>query len=267
MSIRNQANLDIFKTNKMAKTYFITGANRGIGLSLVKQLAAKPDVEVIATARNPSDAEELQQLVKSSSNVKLVQLDVSDEHSIKKAGAEVAKLADAIDVFVNNGAIGQAFTPVLKTPKEQWTNHYNTNVVGPILLLQQIYPLVKKSAEKKVIFISSVVASLGMTIPVNFSAYGQSKAALNYSVKDLAKELRKDDIIVVAVHPGVVGTDMGSEAGRLLIAEDPSAADFFSLAEVITPDQSAESMISLFEELSAESSGKFLSYDKSELPW
>lgn len=251
----------------MTKTYFITGANRGIGLSMVKQLAAKPDVEVIVTARNPASAKELQELVKLNSNVKLVQLDVSDEHSIKTAGAEVAKLTHSIDVFVNNGAIGQAFTPVLRTPKEQWTNHYITNVVGPILLLQEIYPLIKKGNDKKVIFISTLVSSLGLTLPVNFSAYGQSKAALNYSVKDLAKELRKDDFIVIAVHPGVVDTDMGNDAGRLLIAEDPSAADFFSLSEVITPDQSAESLIDLFGGLSAESSGKFLSYDKSELPW
>ncbi|RLV86996.1 hypothetical protein JA9_001153 [Meyerozyma sp. JA9] len=249
----------------MTKTYFLTGANRGIGLSMAKQLAQDPNVKLIATARNPSGATELQDLAKTNAHVKVVQLDVSDENSIKKAVLEVAKLTDSIDVFVNNGAIGQAFSPVLKTPKEQWVNHYNTNVVGPILLLQQIYPLIK--GDKKIIFISSLVGSLGTTLPISFSAYGQSKAALNYSIKDLGKEIGKEGYTVVAVHPGVVGTDMGQDAGRLLGEEDPSAGAFFESAEVLTPDQSAESLIDLFKGLTQESNGKFFSYDKSELPW
>lgn len=234
---------------------------------MVKQLAADSNIEVIATARNPAGAAELQDLAKSNTRVKLVQLDVSDENNIKKAVAEVAKLTDSIDVFVNNGAIGQAFTPVLKTSKEQYVNHYNTNVVGPILLFQEIYPLIKKGTDKKIIFISSLVASLGTTLPVNFSAYGQSKAALNYTIKDLAKEIGKDGFTVVAVHPGVVGTDMGDDAGRLLGEEDPASREFFELADIITPDKSAESLIDLFKGLTSESNGKFLSYDKSEIPW
>lgn len=254
-------------TKQMTKTYFLTGANRGIGLSMAKQLAEDPNVELILTARNPTGAAELQDLAKTNTRVKLVQLDVSDENSIKKAVAEAAKLTDSIDVFINNGAIGQAFTPVLKTPKGQWVNHYNTNVVGPILLLQHIILLIEKGSDKRIIFISSLVASLGTTLPINFSAYGQSKAALNYTIKDLAKEIGKDGFTVVAVHPGVVGTDMGHDAGRLLAEEDPSSSAFFKLAEIITPDKSAESLIDLFKGLTTESNGKFLSYDKSELPW
>lgn len=257
---------NIFSITKMT-TYFITGANRGIGLSLAKQLAADPNATVIATARNPASATDLQDLAKSNSRVKLVQLDVSDENSIKKAGAEVAKLTDSIDVFISNGAIGQAYSSVLETSKEQWANHYNTNALGPILLLQQIYPLIKKGTEKKVIFVSTMAASLGMTLPVTTSAYGQSKAALNFTVKELATELRGDGSIVIAVHPGVVTTDMFKAGSKYIMEQNPAAIEFFALTESISPDKSAEDLLDLFKGLTEESSGKFYSYDKSEIPW
>lgn len=252
---------------KMTKTYFITGANRGIGLSIAKQLAADPDVEVIATARNPASATDLQELAKSNSRVKLVQLDVSDEDSIEKAGAEVAKLTDSIDVFISNGAIGRSYASVLETSKEQWVDHYNTNALGPVLLLKQIYPLIKKGTEKKIIFVSTMAASLGLTLPVNFSAYGQSKAALNYTVKDLSKELREDGSIVIAVHPGVVSTDMNKAAAQFMSERNPAAGELLALNERITSDKSAEDLLDLFEGLTEESNGKFFSYDKSEIPW
>ena len=69
----------------MEQTYFISGANRGIGFSMVQQLAAKSGVKIIATARDPTSATALNELAKANLQVKVVQLDVSDEESIKKA--------------------------------------------------------------------------------------------------------------------------------------------------------------------------------------
>lgn len=250
----------------MEQTYFISGANRGIGFSMVQQLAAKSGVKIIATARDPTSATALNELAKANLQVKVVQLDVSDEESIKKAAKNVLQYTDSIDVFVSNAAVAKSFGNLLDTPREQWVEHFHTNVLGSIRLFQELYPLIKKGTQKKVIFISSDCGSLNLDIRLNFSAYGQSKAALNYSTKELARQLEPENFIVAAVHPGHVSTDMGKGGEKaFLAADEANAKNFFTPESKITPDESASALCKLFENLSV--TGKFLSYDGTELPW
>ncbi|CUM65832.1 uncharacterized protein PRCAT00003481001 [Priceomyces carsonii] len=249
------------------QTVFISGGNRGIGFALVKLFSQDTKIKVLTTARNHASATELQELAKKNKNVHVIKLDVNSEESIREAAAAAAKVTNLIDIFISNSGIGDITGSSFSTERGSWIKHYNTNVLGPILLLQEFYPLIKKGGTKKVFFISSVVASITMELPIPRSAYGQSKAALNYTVKEMANELKSEGFTLVLVHPGVVGTDMGKDFAEKLIALDPKMADFFDPSSVITPDQSAEALEKLFLSSKPENNGKFLSYDGLELPW
>jgi NAD(P)-dependent dehydrogenase (short-subunit alcohol dehydrogenase family) len=93
-------------TSSTALTYVITGASRGLGLEFVKQLSST-DSTIFALARNPSDAKDLQKLVKQNKNIHTLRLDATDEASIKAAAEEVSKLAPGgVDILINNAGIG-----------------------------------------------------------------------------------------------------------------------------------------------------------------
>ena len=246
--------------------YFITGGNRGIGFNLVKQISERKNSVVITTARKPEDAAELNELVKTNSNVYVVKLDVTSKQSNLEAAAEVAKLVDGIDVFISNAAIADSFKTVLDTDEEVWTSHWKTNVLGNIFLYQAFYPLVANGNKKQIIFVSSAAASMGGFFEMSTSAYGQSKAALNYTTKEISFELRDQGFTVVAVSPGMVSTDMGNYGKKNIISSAPQFKEMIE-AILITPETSASSLLSVFDKLSTDDNGKFLSYDGTELPW
>ncbi|XYA01260.1 hypothetical protein QA089_003817 [Meyerozyma guilliermondii] len=237
----------------MAKqVYFIAGASRGIGLSLATYLSKKPENVVFATARNPSSSSGLQELSKVADNVHVVTLDLNDEKTFETAKAEVLKITDSIDVFICNAGISTAHTQILDTPKEQFLSHYVTNALGPILLIRAFYDLVKRGTQKKVIFVSSMVGTISEYPTYSTSAYGQSKAALNHSIRQLGR---------------LVGTELLFGAKDQYLANNPEFAPIFAPGGHITPDESAEKLAILIENLKKEDSNKFWSYDGTEVPW
>ena len=248
----------------MTKVYFIAGATRGIGFNIAKILAQRPDVKVIATARNVEAAKELAELKASTGRVEIVQLDVSSEESIDALDAQLKKVAaDGVDVFISNAAIGK-FSTILETPRKVWHEYHATNVLGPIFIFQTLYPYLIKKKTRQIVFVSSLAGSIGAYFPISSSAYGQSKAALNYSAKELSAELDAEEFTVVSVHPGAVTTDMGNAAVESL--SDADAVN--TLKEMqITPVESATQQVKLFDDLSREQNGKFLNYDGAELVW
>ena len=246
--------------------YFITGGNRGIGFNLVKQISERKNNVVITTARKPEDATELNELVKTNSNIHVVKLDISSKQSNLEAAGEVAKLVDGIDVFISNAAIAYSYKTVLDTDEEVWTSHWKTNVLGNIFLYQAFYPLVANGNKKQIIFVSSAAASMGGFFEMSSSAYGQSKAALNYTTKEISFELRDQGFTVIAVHPGLVSTDMGNYGMKNILGSTPQLKETVD-ALAITPETSASSLLSVFDKLSTDDNGKFLSYDGTELPW
>lgn len=248
------------------QVYFIAGASRGIGLSLATYFSKNPKNVVIATARNPSTSSGLKELSKAD-NVHVVSLDLNDEKTFETAKAEVLKVSDSIDVFILNGGIYTSHNPTLETSKEQFLSHYATNALGRILLFQAFYELVKKSILKKVIFVSSLVGSVSEYPKLSSSAYGQSKAALSHSVRQLGRELAEEDFIVVSVNPGLVGTDMLLNAKEKLLAKIPAFAPRFAPGGHFTPDESAEKLAAVIKKLKKEDSNKFWNYDGTEVPW
>jgi NAD(P)-dependent dehydrogenase (short-subunit alcohol dehydrogenase family) len=181
----------------------ITGANRGIGLEVARQLAER-GYTVVAGARDPSAVPAL------PGDVRPVRLDVDDEATIAAVRAEL----DALDVLVNNAAIHwDPGVRVLGADLDVVREALETNTLGPWRLAIAFADLLRVSPHGRLVNVSSGAGSLrGMGD--GHPAYSISKAALNALTLMLADALRRDGVLVNAVCPGWVATDMGGPGGR-----------------------------------------------------
>ncbi|SCU78994.1 LAFA_0D00100g1_1 [Lachancea sp. 'fantastica'] len=250
-----------------SKSYFVAGGNRGIGLALVKELSSDTKNTVIATARQPNSAKDLKDWAAKHANVHIVQLDVTSSKSAEAAAKETAKLLpDGLDVLVSNAGVLKDLGKFLDHPDELYIEQFDVNAVGPVRLVKAFKPLLDKKDTKEVAVVSSLVGSLNVELPVGFSGYGVSKAATNYVVKGLIGELAPEGYSFVAIHPGLVGSDMGDDTFAQL--GDEVAGQLKSALPLLTPEESAKAIKeNVLTGLKAKNAGKFLSYDGSELPW
>lgn len=238
--------------------YFVTGANRGIGLELVKQLAEKPSNIVYGTARDLASAHDLKKLASSHPNFKPLEADVVDPETIANAANVVAKDHGYVDVLISNAGIADAFFKIKDIALADLTRQWDVNAKGPVTVYQAFRPLVLKSQEKKLVFVSTLGGSVGGFVQLPNPAYGASKAALNSLARAIAAESKDEGLKVLAIHPGVVSSDMGTTFGNYV---DFSKFGF----PVITPVESAIKVIQEVEKFNE--TDKFLSYDGSTLPW
>lgn len=190
----------------------VTGANRGIGLEVVRQLAAL-DYTVVLGSRN----EEKGRLAAESiggTRVIARRLDVTDPETIDALRGWIASEYGVLDVLINNAGIDYDMDQRASTADmERMFRAVETNVYGPWRMVRAFVPLVRKSAHGRIVNVSSESGSLaGMsgTAPV----YSMTKAALNALTRQLAAELAGDGVLVNSVCPGWVATDMGGAGGR-----------------------------------------------------
>lgn len=242
-------------------TTFIAGASRGIGLEIVNQLSREPSNTVIVSARNPTGSTELQALAAERSNIKIITLDNASEESIAQLDGQLTRVApEGLDTVILNAGIMQAPFKVSEAPRDVWLKHYVTNVLGPIEVYKVAYPHLLKKSTRQLVFISSVLGSITNYIPFSSSAYGQSKAALNYTIKELSFELKDDKATVLAIHPGLVGTQGAME---LVSGVDTSSLQ----VTPITPEESVTGVLQVLKRASSEDSGKFFNYQGGEEPY
>jgi NAD(P)-dependent dehydrogenase (short-subunit alcohol dehydrogenase family) len=204
-----------------SSTYFITGCNRGLGLEFVRQLLARGQ-RVIATCRDIATATDLTALtLKHSGQLSLVEMDVSDEASMREA---VALLNDeAIDVFINNaGMYGPRDANFGNVDGPAMAEVLYTNAVAPVLLTQLLIDNVRKGSGKKLVFVSSKMGSIADNGRGGSYIYRSSKTALNSVVKSLALDLAPEGIATATLHPGWVRTDMGGPNGLIDAPESVS---------------------------------------------
>ena len=227
-------------------TILITGANRGIGLSMARLAAQRGDT-VIATARQPDDAGALAELARETGRVIIRALDVTDEASVA-AFAEAT--TEDVDLLVLNAGVLNAYGG-LDDPAhtaEAWREVLMTNVAGPFLVARALLPHVDRSEGKKIAIVSSVMGS-SERAPGNAYPYRTSKAAAVNLARNLAAELESRGIAVGAYHPGWVRTDMGG-----------GSAD-------ITPEESAGGLLGRFDALSMATTGVFEDYRGKAIPF
>lgn len=200
----------------MNKRILVTGGSRGLGLCFIKKYLLDGDT-VFAGARNISNPD-FQELVEQYPKTMIpVVLDVSDTPSVNTAYEKVKKETDQLDIIINNAAIhgDSSFETLEDTNLDECLPVYNINSVGPLRVIKAFLPLLKVSSLGKVINISSESGSLTTCQRDKEFDYCMSKAALNMGTTLLSNYLKKENIIVLAAHPGWMRTDMGGSHAHL----------------------------------------------------
>jgi NAD(P)-dependent dehydrogenase (short-subunit alcohol dehydrogenase family) len=229
-------------------TVLVTGASRGLGLEFARQYGAE-GWDVLACARAPERAERLQALAASSSGrVTVHPLDVTDFGAID---ALARRLQGPIDVLINNaGTMGSPGGAFGSSNFADWDDTFRLNAFAPMRMAEALAAHVARSAQKKIVSISTIMASMARNNLGGFYAYRASKAALNAIMVSLAIDLaRRHGIVAAILHPGWVRTDMGGPRAE------------------IDPRTSVEGMRRVIGGLARERAGRFWAHDGSELPW
>lgn len=202
----------------------VTGANRGIGREVARQLAER-GYEVLLSARDAEQAEvAVEEIAASGGGVlKALTLDVADPGSIAAAAERVVADPGRLDVLVNNAGIGSDFGVSGVDPDfDAIQRALNTNFYGAYRLTIALLGLLRESAHPRIVNVSSGmggVAEMGGWSP----GYRVSKAALNAVTRILSTELRDAGFLVNSACPGFVATDMGAPMGATKSVEDGAA--------------------------------------------
>ncbi|KAI5831249.1 NAD(P)-binding protein, partial [Schizophyllum commune Tattone D] len=173
--------------------YLVTGTNRGVGLAFVRLLTTRPDVIVYATARKLDGAAELRALADGSEGkVRLLELSYGDEESNAAAAARIKKEVGRLDVVIANAGkascLGDVPCDGAYAYFAQASSVILVNTIGPLVLFKAVYPLLNASRGKFIVISSALGAEMGANTPIGFTAYGTSKAAVNFLVRRINAE-------------------------------------------------------------------------------
>ncbi|MCX4915562.1 SDR family NAD(P)-dependent oxidoreductase [Streptomyces sp. NBC_00687] len=186
----------------------VTGANRGIGREVARRLAAEGHT-VYLTARSAKGAADAAAAI-GGRDVRPLRLDVTSDDDVTAAARGIG----ALDVLINNAAITyDTWQRAVSADLDVVREAAETNLYGPWRLTRALLPQLRASAHPRVVNVSSEAASL-TSMGGGTPAYAASKVALNALTRMFAAELRSDGILVNAVCPGWVATDMGGAGGR-----------------------------------------------------
>lgn len=202
----------------------VTGANRGIGLEICRQLARKGLTVVLTARREPEGQAACQELRQEGLDIRFHPLDVTSAESVSSAVAFVDRELGRLDVLVNNAGIAlERRTLALEVDMETVSRTLQTNLVGPWMLCQAAVPVMKRGGYGRIVNVSSGVGSFSR-LAAGFGAYRISKTGLNALTCILADELRDTNVLVNAVTPGWVRTHMGGVQAPRSLEEGAEAA-------------------------------------------
>jgi NAD(P)-dependent dehydrogenase (short-subunit alcohol dehydrogenase family) len=233
-------------------TVLITGANRGLGLEMVRQYAAD-NYQVIACCRDPDGSTELAALAQVRP-ITIECLDVADFDAIDALANDWAH--GPIDILINNAGI---FGPKAQAENDWrqsfghmdydiWAEVLRTNLMAPVKMAEAFASQVAASELKKIVTLSSAVSAIADT-ETGLYAYRTSKSAVNMAMATLANELRGQGIAVAVFCPGWVKTSMGGDGAS------------------VTPRQSIAGLRQRFDELNLEQSPQLTRYNGEVIPW
>lgn len=229
------------------KTALITGANKGIGREVARQLAAK-GFHVFVGARNAKAGRKAaEEIGKKCGKATFLEIDVADNDSVTKAAREFSNIEDHLDALVNNaGIVADGDEAVLEISDDLFRKTLETNTLGTLRVTRAFAPLLRKSKAPRVINVSSGSGQLTGGADGWAPAYSISKSALNGVTSQLAAALPK--FAVNSVCPGWVRTEMGGDNASRSVEEG------------------ADTIVWLASEARQDLTGKFLR-DRKEIPW
>jgi len=199
------------------KTALVTGANKGIGFEVARQLA-RQGFRVFLGARNEKAGRAAAEKLREEGDVIFLKIDISDADSIRAAAEEFSRQGERLDVLVNNaGILLDEDKSALTITPDIFETTLRTNTLGPWLVAQAFAPLLKKSPEPRIVNVSSGGGQLADGADGWAPSYCVSKTALNGVTAQLAAALPK--CAVNSVCPGWVRTDMGGENADRSVGE------------------------------------------------
>ena len=213
------------------KIALVTGANKGIGREISRQLASQ-GVLVVMAARDVARGEKAVADLKALGlPVEFVQLDVTSQSSADAAAAEIGRRHGRLDILVNNAGIALDWIPPSELSVEAYQKTFDTNVFGVFRVTKAMLPLLKKSGRGRIVNVSSGLGSLnrsadpnsGLAIQNQLLAYSSSKAALNMMTIQFANELKSAGIKVNSANPGYTATDMNQHRGPRTVEQGAAA--------------------------------------------
>ena len=227
----------------------ITGANRGLGLELVRLCAARGD-RVFAGCRSLEHGAALKDLSsRHPGQIDLLSLDITDTASLDRCVQQVRSEADALEILINNAAINAEGETLRTFDVEKAAQQWTVNAVGQVLVAQRFLDLLRAGPNPKIINITSEAGSISTMNRFRGYYYFGSKAAMNMFSRSMAWDPDTSGIITIALHPGWVRTDMGGADADLSVTE------------------SAEGILKVIAGLRPEDNGKFFTWDGKEYPW
>src|SRR4249919_1237308 len=225
----------------------VTGANRGLGLEFVRQLLARGD-HVVAACRHPGKATVLNPLAgEFPGRLHVLPLDVGDPKSIAELARELPLVCETLDLLVNSAGVLHSGERFGSLGAANLDDSFRTNARGPLLLAQSLAPVLVDGA--RIANITSELGSIAALTRFGTPSYNISKAAQNMATALLAKALATRGIIVLALHPGWVQTDMGGNGATL------------------TPAQSVQGLLQVIEGATPRSSGQFFDWRGEPMAW
>ncbi|PRP75495.1 hypothetical protein PROFUN_10673 [Planoprotostelium fungivorum] len=247
-------------TKSSKKVWLVTGSNRGIGLGFVTHLSHRDDTVVFAAARDPDSAVELQKLSEGNADFHLLKISSENESEVAAAVEQIEQIAGHLDFVIANAGLGNGVLPTVTLSREEFDNHMNVNAWGTIVLFQKVHRLLIKKPQSVFVSISSDLGSnvahrAIITAPgTGLSAYGMSKAVVNWTMSRIAVEHKSEGIIALSIHPGAVHTDML----RGGIKSQPKETQDFILGMSRTVEQSTADVLSVIDKATQEQNGKYL---------
>ena len=218
------------------KTVCITGANRGIGLALAAEYAQTH--QVIAVCRKSSE------VLQNLPNTNIIEgIDINNHHCRESLVDTISN----IDILILNAGILESDLPDISKHEHSIQQQIQTNAISPLILAKMC--LSKLTPEAKIMFMTSRMGSQDDNLSGGLDGYRMSKAALNSAGCNLAHELQDQNTGVFLIHPGYIKTDMTRNQGRK------------------SPNEAAQNIIKLLDQLSIENTGQFWHSEGYQLPW
>ncbi len=268
-------NLNRFKSSA-SDLFVVSGASRGLGLQLSRQLLSRTNGRVLGLVRDSVGARGVQDLLDAFGETRFIPLrvDLNDQMRIEQLPCEIDRISEGqgirlllnVAAVLGDGVNTDGPEKSLSNVNREWLGHsFATNVTNHVMLTKALLPTMAKSAGANsccfpptpaICNLSARVGSIGDNRLGGWFSYRMSKAALNQFTKTTSIQLKQKKICVISLHPGTVNTDLSKPFQRNVAPH-----------KLFSVEHSADCMLKLLSGLSMQDTGKFFAYDGSQIPW